>query len=462
MKKFLFIVIFVLVTQLGNTQTLYNNGATFTLSTGSAVWVNGNTQIQNGSTTTNNGTFTITGHLTNNATMAAYNTGTIVFSGTQTQELNGSSSYLANHLTINNGAGITLDNSIRINGTASFNNGIANVPDIAKPAVFTSSATVASVSNASHINGYVVKEGIGNFAYPVGDGIRYQPVDVNATANGAGIRVVYNRADAGTAPFTGATPLLYYNTLEHWNITPLSTATGTVTIYWNDYQNVGIGNTADLRVAQLTGGAWLNQNANNTTGSVATGSVTSSMLSTWGPFTLGSMSITSTLPVNWLSVNGTVPANKQPVINWRVNEYNVSSYQVEKSNNGNSFTKIATLAGKGYGENQYTYTDPLVLQQTAYYRIKQSDFDGQFSYSAVLKLSGTPNAGLLVYPIPFKESFTVVSPATQIAQITSVTGKVLQTFQLKQGSNFINTMSLTNGLYILRTADNNIKKIIKY
>lgn len=158
------------------------------------------------------------------------------------------------------------------------------------------------------------------------------------------------------------------------------------------------------------------------------------------------------------------PIYKQPTINWRVSEYNVSDYQIEKSSNGNSFAGITTIAGKGNGENNYnyTYTDPTVLQNIAYYRIKQSDLDGKFSYSSVIKLSAQSNGGLTIYPTPFKESFTVISPIAQTARLMSIDGRIIKALQLKEGNNLINASQLSKGIYTLTTANDPAQNIIKH
>lgn len=441
---------------------LYNDGSVLYISTGATVQVNGSFTNTNTSSFANYGTVTITGNTTNNQTMSGY-TGKLVFNNTSAQQLNGSASLLTKDFEINNAAGAILNTKLIADGVCTFTNGIITASNTAAPFVFTANATVSGVSNASHVNGYVVKEGTGNFTYPVGDAANYQPIGINTSANAGGIRVQYIAADAGTAPFTGATPLLYYNTKEYWDITPISTATGTVTIYWDSYNNIGIGNTADLRVAHLTGGNWVNEGViPPPAGTTSAGSVTSSAtISTWSPFTLGSVSISSTLPLSWLSVTAFSNTQKQVEINWKVNEQNVRTYTIEKSNNGTGFRTIAALNSMGNGINSYTYTDKELLQNTAYYRIKQTDEDGRFSYSSIIKISGQINTGLTIYPMPFKESFTVISDERQTAKLTSLDGKLIKTIQLKAGSNYVNVGGLVKGVYLLVTQNNIVKKVIK-
>lgn len=461
MKKIILLILCGLIAQHMQAQVLYNNAATLAITSNSTVHVNGDAQIQSGSTITNNGTFKVTGNFINNTTMATYNAGSLVFEGTAAQVLSGTATYYANNVTVNNAAGITLNALLRVDGTVTFTSGIITASDNSKPITFTSTATVAGAKNASHVNGFVVKEGTGSFTYPTGDGTRYQPVGVNPSANASGIRVKYNTGSAGTGTFTGGTPLLYFNTLEHWELTPLSTATAAVTIYWDDYNNIGIGNTANLRVAHKSGSNWLNEGVASVSGTAASGSVTSNAISTWSPFSLGSVSASSTLPVTWLSATASLDARKQALLNWSVREQNVRNYEVEKSNDGRSFANISILNSKGNGVNDYSYQGSDVLQSSTYYRIKQTDFDGRFSYSTVLKLYAQQQGGLTVYPTPFKDGFTVVSPAKQIARLTSTDGKLIKTVTLKAGTNFVDAGTLQKGIYILATEHNAAQKIIK-
>ncbi|MCC6286948.1 MAG: T9SS type A sorting domain-containing protein [Chitinophagaceae bacterium] len=461
MKKLTLLFFSWMIIPLIQAQSLYNNAATLTITNGSTVYIKGDAQVQTGSTITNNGTLNITGNFINNATMAAYNAGSLIFEGTATQVVSGNATYYTNNMTINNAAGVTLNALLRANGIVTFTKGIVTGTDNTKPLTFTASATISGASNASHVNGFVVKEGTGNFIYPTGNGTRYQPVAINATANANGIRVKYNAANAGSGAFTGTTPLLYYNTLEHWELTPLTGATGSVTIYWDDYNNVGIGNTADLRVAHLSGGNWLNEGVASVSGTIASGNVTGNVISSWGPFSLGSVSASSTLPVSWLSITGSLNAQKQAMINWSVREQNIRNYNVEKSDDGRSFTNIAALNSKGGGDNNYEYLGRDILQNISYYRIKQTDLNGKFSYSSVVKLYPQQQTELIVYPTPFRENFTVISPARQTARIFTTNGRLIKIIQLKPGTNYVGTGTLQKGIYILAVENHVAQKIIK-
>ena len=49
------------------------------------------------------------------------------------------------------------------------------------------------------------------------------------------------------------------------------------------------------------------------------------------------------------------------------------------------------VVSKGNGENSYSITDAADLQETAYYRIKQTDCDAQSGYIGINKLSNKIN-----------------------------------------------------------------------
>ncbi|RZM05676.1 MAG: hypothetical protein EOO88_54550, partial [Pedobacter sp.] len=236
---------------------LHNRGELY-VEPGAALYVGGQfTNTTAGVDFRNHGTFTLTGNFTNDQVMSWY-AGKIIFDGNNGQSINGTATFNTKDFDASNPIGVTLNTPLRVDGVCSFSEGLLNAATITTPIIFTSNASHTGASNASHVNGYVVKEGNGNFIFPIGDITHYEPASVNFTTNLSGTRAKYFPTDAGSAPYaiTGYSPveLLFYNKLEQWDISPLSAATGTVTMYWNSTNNVGIGATSDLRVAHKIGG----------------------------------------------------------------------------------------------------------------------------------------------------------------------------------------------------------------
>ncbi|OJV50905.1 MAG: hypothetical protein BGO31_10545 [Bacteroidetes bacterium 43-16] len=447
-------------------QVLYNNGAELYVSSGGSLQVNGDMTNASGSTFTNNGTITLTGMLTNNQTMAAPSGGTLTFNGTGAQTLSGSGSYLAGNVVVNNPAGISLSSKLVISGNMTFTSGDIVAATTSAQVVFTSTGTHSGASNSSHVNGYVVKEGTGTFSYPVGDGTNLQKVDVNLSANGSGLQVKYDAGNAGSGTYTTtgteATPLAIYNTLEYWDISPLSTATGAVTIYWDNVNNI-VSATPSLRVAHKSATNWLNEGGLNMTGNAAAGSVTSNPLSTWSPFTLGATAA-SALPVRLLNFTAkTVPSGN--LLEWTtVAEERQTSYSIERSADAKTYTSIGTVQGQGAQKNDYSFLDEQPLSPVAYYRLRITEPGSDANYSPVRMLRDEAKASWSISPVPSRDYLVIANSNMalngQKAWISDLQGKVILSFKIDEQVR-LTTDHLAAGMYIVHLPDGQRMKFIK-
>jgi hypothetical protein len=76
-------------------------------------------------------------------------------------------------------------------------------------------------------------------------------------------------------------------------------------------------------------------------------------------------------------------------------EQNTAFFQLERSADGQTFDPLGqaqTAAGRSTEPRRYTQTDPKPIPGIGYYRVKQTDTDGRFSYSAVIEFDNTPFA----------------------------------------------------------------------
>ena len=74
---------------------------------------------------------------------------------------------------------------------------------------------------------------------------------------------------------------------------------------------------------------------------------------------------------------------------------------------GISFTALGIIKGAGNStqENNYSFTDDSPGKGIIYYRLKQNDFDGKFSYSQVIAVKINQNInGLSIFPNPAQET----------------------------------------------------------
>ncbi len=101
------------------------------------------------------------------------------------------------------------------------------------------------------------------------------------------------------------------------------------------------------------------------------------------------------LPVTWNTFEVYGQALEQEIsanLVWSTaSETNNDYFTIERSFNAKDFEEITQLKGSGNSSkiNQYRYFDalPLELNKDVYYRIKQTDYDGKYSYSEIKKLS---------------------------------------------------------------------------
>lgn len=483
--------------QLYNTGNVYNTGAVYQAAdftnTATGQWVNA-------------GSLSLTGNMTNDQAAMDPSTGLITFLGTGAQTVAGSMPYMSYNATINNAAGVTLTQILEVDGTGTFTQGIVTAQTAGMPMVFGPAAALAGVSDGSHVNGVArTLQTSGTFTYPVGNASYYRKIDANnISGNAMGLDAQYINGDAGLnsyAPNGGkdATPLLGYFPGEYWLMKPVAAdVTAALTLYYGaPYPPNGIGSVADLRVAHKTNTSLWNEGNTATTGTIATGSVTSMPLDPaqwnlmtadaatpanvgWAPVMLGTISRATPLPLKLLSFAGS-RSNGTDLLTWTTaQEKNVSYFEIQYSADAQSFVAIGTAAAKNNGNTTEAYSYPHNdVSGTAFYRLKMTNNDGTFTFSPVVRLGdngpATTDAGQMsVYPVPFASVLNVTltsdkdQPATFL--LYDMNGSVVAKYteQLLNGTNTYQLggqlNALAPGTYVLRVAmDGNVvtKELVK-
>ncbi len=151
-------------------------------------------------------------------------------------------------------------------------------------------------------------------------------------------------------------------------------------------------------------------------------------------------------------------SNSNVVLNWQTqSEINFSHFELERSNNAQTFYPIATINGldKANG-SAYSYTDVSNTASASYYRLKIVDKDGSFTYSNVLTdVFNNADMPLMIYPTvsngtAVKAVFTPVVKAAQL-KVLDVNGRLMVTYNLQSGATnqSIETSSLNKGIYFI-------------
>ena len=192
---------------------------------------------------------------------------------------------------------------------------------------------------------------------------------------------------------------------------------------------------------------------------------------------------TSTLPVKLVSFDATLVGSAVNCKWITENEINNKHFELERSFDGNNFSTIAIIFGAENAtnvKNAYAYTDKAASMQNRniiYYRIKQVDNDGKYTYSyitAVKMGAATYTQSLQVSPNPFVESLAVKFESAEtgngVINILSITGQsmVTKNASVNKGSNSIQVGSLSGlakGVYVAQLSINgkvvNNQKVIK-
>jgi N-acetylneuraminic acid mutarotase len=163
--------------------------------------------------------------------------------------------------------------------------------------------------------------------------------------------------------------------------------------------------------------------------------------------------VLTALPVNWLSFSAKV-AHSSVQLDWSTAlELNNSHYEIERSADAQLFVKIGSVSASASPniKNDYRYVDLQPLSGTSFYRLKQVDFDGKFSYSSIIQING-------VLSNEFKEWYDNLSKkiAVQVPQLYTSTadliifdalGRVVSKSKILPGLNYIQASNYTRGMY---------------
>ncbi len=152
--------------------------------------------------------------------------------------------------------------------------------------------------------------------------------------------------------------------------------------------------------------------------------------------------------------------NNDALLTWKTaHEAGVDEFVLERSTDGSSYTGIyRSTAFNTNGDHQYHFTDKHIDMLHAvviYYRIKQVNKDGSYTYSQVIALSPAGKNIVLLYPNPVADvanMMITVSKAQQISyRVIDNTGRIIlvQKHRLVAGSNSlpVKVSTLAPGLY---------------
>lgn len=139
-------------------------------------------------------------------------------------------------------------------------------------------------------------------------------------------------------------------------------------------------------------------------------------------------------------------------------EHNNNYFAIEHSTDATRFEAIGQVTGAGNStvQQDYTFTDEHPVKGLNFYRLKQVDFDGQFSYSPVVSVTFGQVGGIHLAPQPVLDQLHVgLEQATEQDgqwQVYDFAGRLVQSGTLQSESTTfeVPTTTFTEGSYVLR------------
>jgi Secretion system C-terminal sorting domain len=172
------------------------------------------------------------------------------------------------------------------------------------------------------------------------------------------------------------------------------------------------------------------------------------------------------IELNTLKIKSNVNSNK---LSWQTaTEKNNAKFNIERSENGETFSKIGEVKGKGTSnvEQNYSFTDATPIKGINYYRLRQVDFDGSESVSKTVSINfdGKGQNKVKAFPSPTHDLVNVELNGEGKSEISvrDMTGRVVLT-QNTEGVTLIslNLANLSSGLYIMCVRSNEVTESIK-
>jgi len=166
-------------------------------------------------------------------------------------------------------------------------------------------------------------------------------------------------------------------------------------------------------------GVTLDGKAFTTTGALTTAAITVVM----------PVSVCENLPVKWLYFRAIAMKNNV-LLQWATsNEVNNKYFSIQKSLEGQQFSTVNTIIAEdnnSSGDHYYSYTD-VNAGQVNYYRIAQTDIDGQQSYSEIVavKMQSELKVTQFVQNNNIMVLITGATPGNATIKLSSIDGRII-------------------------------------
>ncbi|CAN5416554.1 hypothetical protein BH11BAC2_BH11BAC2_08260 [soil metagenome] len=300
-------------------------------------------------------------------------------------------------------------------------------------AITRTNGYIKSETNAA-VNGSIIKwknMSSGLHVFPFGkNSTTYIPVSFTLnTGAGNDVEISTRATGNDNTPFTGVSNVTAVtnldksgsdvsisNVIDRWWIINAPSVTADIILSYAGTENtISPANLLGSMMAQSWDGLrWGTPFGSGTGVTSGVGTVAALGVNTFSPIVLVSGS--GALPIKLLNFDVRVE-NKIGKLDWSTSEEKDNDYFIiERSKDAKSFSKIGRIEGAGNSNTvqNYSFEDSQPYPGINYYRLKQTDFNGDFSYSPIKsirlddKISSEAQIKVnSVGPNPFKSNFSV-------------------------------------------------------
>lgn len=444
-----------------------NSPSTSVLDVGKDLIINDDFNMSSGSASV---TINVKGNVI--ATMAIDESGTgtdnkIVMNGLTSQTIDAPSGFTNDvSLVIDNAAGVQLVNNT-LSKRLTLTNGLLSLGGY--NFTMTINYVLTGGSQSSHIvtnsSGRLIlntnASGVA-YTFPVGNTTNVQPAVITFdAAPGAGTlsgAFISGKPTTLGLPVTENTDNINSTSVAGiWEITSALTGNYTAEFTGNNFSDIiDYSKLHLLKRADASSNWTLNGTHVSPSGSNSSATVSRTGVSGFSQFAFGG-EYSVALPIKLLSFSANSVSNGN-LLKWSTSdEVNNYGFEIENSEDGVNYTRLGFVPAKPIistrSINNYQFMDAKFYSGNIYYRLKQLDNNGSFSYSKSILISQLDKS-ITLYPTRAENELHIDGLTKESDfQIIDMLGNTIQKGKLKAGTNILNVNYLLPGNYVFQLLD---------
>jgi hypothetical protein len=162
------------------------------------------------------------------------------------------------------------------------------------------------------------------------------------------------------------------------------------------------------------------------------------------------------LPVKLLNFTAALQSNNSALLQWATStEINSKDFIIEKSQTGNNWITLGSVAAAGYSSvtKNYSFIDPKPFSGITYYRLKQVDLNSSFEYSDVRTVRTGKSGQIVLTPNPASSGVNIIMDKAltenTIVKIVNNAGQTMASLTMKKGEaqKYISLSGYAKGTY---------------